>query len=78
MYDVIPTPVRCFLTESIEQLADALDYKPRTHADMLALFLIFHQTFLQEITNATITQADGVTTLSFVRPLQPKGDGKEV
>eukprot|EP00904_Undaria_pinnatifida_P013446 jgi/Undpi1/9231/HiC_scaffold_26.g11689.m1 len=32
----------------------------------------------QEITNATITQDGGVTTLTFVRPLKPAGDGKQV
>ncbi|CAN0464209.1 unnamed protein product [Ascophyllum nodosum] len=32
----------------------------------------------KEISNNTITQADGVTTLTFVRPLSPSGDGKQV
>eukprot|EP00752_Nemacystus_decipiens_P012683 g11236.t1 len=30
----------------------------------------------QELLDATITQEDGVTTLTFVRPLEPTGDGK--
>lgn len=75
---MIPTPVCRFSTENIGQWADAVDYKPLTRADTLVLCFIFHQPLLQEITNATITQADGVTTLTFVRPLQPEGDGKEV
>ncbi|CAM9712018.1 unnamed protein product [Ectocarpus sp. 12 AP-2014] len=32
----------------------------------------------QEISNATITQVDGVTTLTFVRLLEPSGDGKQI
>ncbi|CAM9378998.1 unnamed protein product [Pylaiella littoralis] len=32
----------------------------------------------QEISNATITQAAGVTNLTFVRLLEPSGDGKQV
>eukprot|EP00903_Cladosiphon_okamuranus_P015936 g14720.t1 len=30
----------------------------------------------QELTDSAITQANGVTTLTFVRPLEPTGDGK--
>ncbi|CAB1105175.1 unnamed protein product [Ectocarpus sp. CCAP 1310/34] len=33
---------------------------------------------VQEISDATITQAGGVTTLKFVRPLEPSGDGKQL
>ncbi len=33
---------------------------------------------VQEISDATITQEGGVTTLTFVRPLEPIGDGKKV
>lgn len=36
------------------------------------------EALLQEITNGTITQADGVTTLTFVRLLQPEGNGKQL
>ncbi|CAM9850698.1 unnamed protein product [Ectocarpus fasciculatus] len=32
----------------------------------------------QELSSATITQADGVTTLTFVRLLEPSGDGKQI
>ena len=56
----------------------ALCTKPLTPAGNACALFRFYHALAQEITNGTIAQVDGVTTLTFVRPLEPTGDGKQV